>query len=146
MYTVHIDIFGKHSRPFRSHAFKSTYQLKFSRDSFCLSSTKVQLELVLSGVLYHKIILETLVRSKILLRGNRMKKKSNYTDQRQHELSKKKSIVCSVVNSKDFVKSDRIEWLKQLHAEWLGKHNSILNNNKETYLINEPDELDTECY
>ena len=75
-----------------------------------------------------------------------MKKKSNYTDQRQHELSKKKSIVCSVVNSKDFVKSDRIEWLKQLHAEWLGKHNSILNNNKETYLIDEPDELDTECY
>ena len=59
---------------------------------------------------------------------------------------KTQSIVVSVHNSKDFVKSDRIEWLKLLYAEWLAKRSSILINNKEIYLINEPDELDTEAY
>jgi len=75
-----------------------------------------------------------------------MKKKPNYTDQRQHYLLKKQSIVIADHNSIDFVKSDRIEWLKLLYAEWLAKRSSILNNNKEIYLINEPDELDTEAY
>jgi len=56
------------------------------------------------------------------------------------------SIIVGDLNSKDFVKNERIEWLKQLYAEWLETRNSILNKNKETYLINEPDELDTECY
>ena len=56
------------------------------------------------------------------------------------------SIIVGDLNSKDFVKNERIEWLKQLYAEWLKNRNSILNKNKETYLINEPDELDTECY
>jgi hypothetical protein len=62
-----------------------------------------------------------------------MKKKSNY-------------LVGGVHDSKDFVKSERIEWLKLLYAEWLAKRKSILNNNKEIYLINEFDELDTEAY
>ena len=75
-----------------------------------------------------------------------MKKQSNYTDQRQHGLSERQSTVVAVHNSKDFVKSDRIEWLKLLYAEWLAKRNSILNYNKVTYLINEPDELDIENY
>jgi hypothetical protein len=69
-----------------------------------------------------------------------MKKKSSFTDGRQPDLLKTQS------NSKDFVKSDRIEWLKLLYAEWLAKRSSIVNNNKEIYLINEPDELDTEVY
>ena len=56
------------------------------------------------------------------------------------------SIIVGDLNSKDFVKNERIEWLKQLYAEWLKNRNSILNKNKETYLINEPDELETECY
>jgi hypothetical protein len=62
-----------------------------------------------------------------------MKKKSNY-------------IVVDVLNRKDFVKNDRIEWLKQLYAEWLEKRRFILNYNIEAYLINEPDELETEDY
>ena len=62
-----------------------------------------------------------------------MKKKSNY-------------LVGGVHDSKDFVKSERIEWLKLLYAEWLAKRKSILNNNKEIYLMNEFDELDTEAY
>ncbi len=69
-----------------------------------------------------------------------MKKKSNYSDRRQHDLLKTQS------TSKDSVQSDRIEWLKLLYAEWLAKRSSILNNNKEIYLINELDELDTEVY
>jgi hypothetical protein len=69
-----------------------------------------------------------------------MKKKSSFTDGSQPDLLKTQS------NSKDFVQSDRIEWLKLLYAEWLAKRSSILNNNKEIYLINEPDELDTEVY
>jgi hypothetical protein len=92
------------------------------------------------------MILETLVKSKILLRGFRMKKKSNYTERRQHDRSKMQSTIVCDLNSKDFVKNKRIECLRQLYAEWLEKRNSILNKNKETYLINEPDELDTECY
>ena len=56
------------------------------------------------------------------------------------------SIIVGDLNSKDFVKNERIEWLKQLYAEWLETRNSILNKNKETYLINEPDELDIKCY
>ena len=75
-----------------------------------------------------------------------MEKKSQYTDRRQHAPLKTQSIVVSVHNSKDFVKGDRIEWLKLLHAEWLAKRSFILNNNKEIYLINEPDELDIETY
>ncbi|MDH3574476.1 MAG: hypothetical protein OES33_09195 [Desulfobulbaceae bacterium] len=75
-----------------------------------------------------------------------MKKKSQYIDRRQHASLKTQSIVVRVHNSKDFVKSDRIEWLKLLHAEWLAKRSSIFNNNKEIYLINEPDELDIEVY
>jgi len=51
-----------------------------------------------------------------------------------------------VHNNKDFVKIDRIEWLKELYSNWLKKRNFILNYNEETYLINEPDELDTEGY
>jgi len=62
-----------------------------------------------------------------------MKKKSDY-------------IVVDVLNSKDFVQNDRIELLKQLYAQWLEKRSFISNYNKETYLINEPDELDTEGY
>jgi len=75
-----------------------------------------------------------------------MEKKSQYTDRRQHDPLKTQSIVVGVHNCKDFVKSDRIEWLKLLHAEWLAKRSFILNNNKEIYLINEPDELDIETY
>ena len=63
-----------------------------------------------------------------------MKKNSNY-------------IVDDVLESEDFEKNDRIEWLKQLYAEWLEKRRVILNyNNIETYLINEPDEFETENY
>jgi len=75
-----------------------------------------------------------------------MKKKSNYTDRPQHDRSIMHSIVVGVHNRKGFVKRDRIEWLKLLYAEWLAKRNFILNNNKEFYQINEPDELDTEIY
>jgi hypothetical protein len=75
-----------------------------------------------------------------------MKKKSNYTERRQNDPSATQSIVAGVRNSKDFVKSDRTEWLKLLYAEWLAKRNSILHNNKGIYLMNEPDELDTEFY
>jgi hypothetical protein len=92
------------------------------------------------------IILETFVKSKIFLRGLRMKKKSNYTDQRQYDRSIIQSIVDGVLNSKDFIENERIEWLKQLYAEWLEKRNYVLSNNIEIYLINEPDELDTESY
>jgi hypothetical protein len=53
-------------------------------------------------------------------------------------MKKKESKVVGVYDCKDFVESDRIEWLKQLYAEWLEKRNSTLNTNKETYLINEP--------
>lgn len=62
-----------------------------------------------------------------------MKKKSNY-------------IEVGVLESKDFVESERIEWLKELYANWLEKRNFVLNYNKEIFLINEPDELDTEGY
>jgi len=63
-----------------------------------------------------------------------MGKKSNYK-------------VADVLSSEDFDKIDRIEWLKQLYAEWLEKRMVILNyNNIETYLINEPDEFETEDY
>jgi hypothetical protein len=75
-----------------------------------------------------------------------MKKKSNHTDRKQHDLIKMQSLGAGVHNSKDFAKSDRIEWLKQLYAEWLEKRNYVLSNNIEIYLINEPDELDTESY
>ena len=75
-----------------------------------------------------------------------MKKKSDYTDQRQYVFSKKQGITVTDHNSKDFVKSDRIEWLKELYDEWLEKRNSLLNNNKELYLMNEPGELETEAY
>ena len=62
-----------------------------------------------------------------------MKEKSNYK-------------VVDVL-SEDFDKNDRVEWLKQLYAEWLEKRRVILNyNNIETYLINEPDEFETENY
>ena len=56
-----------------------------------------------------------------------MKKKSNYTDRRQPDLLKKESRVDGVCNTKNFVKSERIEWLKQLYAEWL-KKSSLLEN------------------
>lgn len=62
-----------------------------------------------------------------------MKKNSNY-------------IVDDVLNSEDFEKNDRIEWLKQLYAEWLEKRRFILNYKMEAYLINEPDEFETEGY
>jgi hypothetical protein len=62
-----------------------------------------------------------------------MKKKSNF-------------IVVDVLNSDDFAKNDRVEWLKQLYAEWLEKRRFILSFNMEAYLINEPDELETEGY
>ena len=75
-----------------------------------------------------------------------MNNKSNYTERRQHDRLKQQSIVVGVLNSKDFAKNERIEFLKQLYVEWLGKRNSILNNNKESYLINKPDELDIEGY
>ena len=45
---------------------------------------------------------------------------------------------------KDFAGSDRIDWLKELYVEWQEKHNPILNYDNESYIINEPDELDTE--
>ena len=73
-----------------------------------------------------------------------MKKKSNYTDRRHYHRSKMQSIIVGDLKCKDYVKNERIEWLKQLYAEWLEKRNSMVNKNKETYLINEPDELDTE--
>jgi hypothetical protein len=56
------------------------------------------------------------------------------------------SKVVGVFNSKDFVEDDRIEWLKQLYAEWQEKRNLILNNPKEIYLIDELNELDIEGY
>ena len=61
-------------------------------------------------------------------------------------MKKKQSKVVGVHDCKDFVERDRIEWLKQLHAEWLEKRNSILKYNKETYPIYEPDEFDTEVF
>ena len=73
-----------------------------------------------------------------------MKKKSNYTDRRQHNRSKMQSIIDGDLKCKDYEKNERIEWLKQLYAEWLAKRNTLVN--KEIYLINEPDELDTDCY
>jgi hypothetical protein len=75
-----------------------------------------------------------------------MKQKSNYTERRQHDRSKTQSIVVDVLKSKDFVKNERIDLLKQIYAEWLEKRNYGLNIYKEIYLINEPDELDTEGY
>jgi hypothetical protein len=60
-----------------------------------------------------------------------MKKNSNYR-------------VDDVLNSADFEKNDRIEWLKQLYADWLEKRRVIVNSNMEAYLINEPDEFETE--
>jgi len=75
-----------------------------------------------------------------------MKKKSSYTDRKQHETLKTQSIVVGDRNSKDFVKSERIEWLKLLYAEWLTRRSSILNSNKEIYLINGPDDFDAETY
>jgi len=62
-----------------------------------------------------------------------MKKKSNY-------------LVVDVLNSKDFEKNERIEWLKQLYFEWLEKRRFISKYNIEAYLINEPDEFETEGY
>jgi hypothetical protein len=73
-----------------------------------------------------------------------MRKKSNYTDRRQHHRSKIQRIIDGDFKCKDYVKNERIEWLEQLYAEWLAKRSTIVN--KETYLINEPDELDTEYY
>lgn len=61
-------------------------------------------------------------------------------------MKKKQSKVVGVHDCKDFVAIDRIKWLKQLYAEWLEKRNSILNYKKETYLIYEPDEFDTEVF
>ena len=75
-----------------------------------------------------------------------MRKKSNYTDRRQHHRSKIQRIIDGDFKCKDYVKNERIEWLKQLYAEWLEKRNSILNYKKETYLIYEPDEFDTEVF
>ena len=71
-----------------------------------------------------------------------MKKKSHYTDGRPDDLDTKQSILDGV--AENLVKSDRTEWLKQLYAEWLKKRNSILDLNENTYLFNEPYELDTE--
>jgi len=76
--------------------------------------------------------LQPLIKSKIVLRGSRMKKIQ--------------SEVVGVHNNKDFVRNDRIIWLKQLYAEWLEKRNLTLNNNNETYQITEPEELETEGY
>ena len=59
-----------------------------------------------------------------------MKKNSNYR-------------VDDVLNSADFEKNDRIEWLKQLYAKWFIKRNLLIKYNKETYLIYEPEEFDT---
>lgn len=73
-----------------------------------------------------------------------MKKKSNNTNRRQQNLSKKQSIIND--NSKEFAEIDRIEWLKQLYAKWFIKRNFLLKYNKETYLIFEPEEFDTEDY
>lgn len=75
-----------------------------------------------------------------------MKKKSNYTDRRQYDLLKKESKVDGVHNTKNFVKSERIEWLKQLYAEWLKKRHFKLNKNRKTYLTYEPDDLDIDTY
>ena len=72
-------------------------------------------------------------------------KKLNYNDRRQQH-SKMQSIIVGDLKCKDFAKHERIEWLKQLYAEWLEKRSSTLKKNKKTYLVNEPDELDTECY
>jgi hypothetical protein len=69
-----------------------------------------------------------------------MKKKSNNTNLRQQNLSKKQSIING--NSKEFAEIDRIEWLKQLYAKWFIKRNLLLKYNKETYLIYEPEEFD----
>ena len=61
-------------------------------------------------------------------------------------MKKIQSKVVGVHNNKDFVRNDRIKWLKQLYAEWLGKRNLTLNKNNETYQIVEPEELETEGY
>ena len=61
-------------------------------------------------------------------------------------MKKKQSKVVGVHDCKDIVESDRIEWLKQLHAEWLEKRNSILKYNNETYPIYELEEFDTEVF
>jgi len=54
--------------------------------------------------LFLKILLKVLVESKILLRGNYMGKKSNYTDQRKHDRSKIQSIVVGILNSNYSIK------------------------------------------
>ena len=60
--------------------------------------------------------------------------------------SNMQSKVAGVPKSIDTGKHDRIEWLKQLYAEWLEKRNFMLNSTKEIYLINELDDLNIEGY
>ena len=59
-------------------------------------------------------------------------------------MKKIQSTVVVVHNNKDFVRNDRIKWLKQLYAEWQVKRNLTLNNKNETYQIIEPEELESE--
>ena len=61
-------------------------------------------------------------------------------------MKKEQNKIVGVQDCKDFVESDRVEWLMQLHAEWLEKRNFIINYNKETYPIYEPEEFDTEVF
>lgn len=61
-------------------------------------------------------------------------------------MKKIQSKAVGVHNNKDFVRNDRIKWLKQLYAEWLVKRNLTLNNKNETYQIIEPEELESEGY
>jgi hypothetical protein len=44
-------------------------------------------------------------------------------------VAKMQSTIVGDIKSKDYVKNERVEWLKQLHAEWLEKRNSIVNKN-----------------
>jgi hypothetical protein len=61
-------------------------------------------------------------------------------------MKKIQSKVVGVHNNKDFIRNDRVKWLKQLYAEWLAKRNLTLNNKNETYQIIEPEELESEGY
>jgi hypothetical protein len=75
-----------------------------------------------------------------------MKKKLNCVAPKKHDFLEIPSKVVGVHKSEDLVKNERIEWLRQLYAEWLEKRYDVLNIDKEPFLMTEPDEFDAESY
>ena len=84
------------------------------------------------------MILKPLIQSNNLLGDNRMKTKL-HTDRGQYDCTIMQRIIAGVPCNKDFAKNERIEWLKQLYAQWLLKRDSGLINTKNTYRIEKPD-------